>query len=103
MNDFLTRLAVTVNTGSDPDSTTTVNIPTGSADSLLANGLNLVYFLAGVAAIVVIIIAGIMYTISSGDAGRMTKAKNLLTYAIVGLVVVLVAFTVTNFFIGRFS
>jgi len=101
MNDLLIRLAVA--TGTDPNSTTTVNIPTTDASDLLTNGLNLVYFLAGTISVIVIIIAGIMYASSSGDAGRITKAKNLLTYSVVGLIIVLVAFIVTNFVIGRFS
>jgi len=78
-------------------------IPTVGGDSLLHNGLNLVYFIAGALAVIVIIIAGIMYTISSGDAGRVAKAKNLLTYAIVGLIVVLCAYTITGFVMGRFN
>ncbi len=101
MNELLILLAIS--TGTDPNSTTSVNIPTGSADSLLTNALNLTYFLAGAIAVIVIIFAGIMYTTSSGDAGRATKAKNLLTYSIVGLIVVLVAFIITNFVIGRFQ
>ncbi len=101
MNELLILLAIS--TGTDPNSTTSVNIPTGSADSLLTNALNLTYFLAGAIAVIVIIFAGIMYTTSSGDAGRVTKAKNLLTYSIVGLIVVLVAFIITNFVIGRFQ
>lgn len=103
MKQLLTQLAQTIPTGSDPNSTTTVNIPTTSGATLLGNGLNLMYFVAGVVAIIVIIIAGIMYVSSSGDAGRVAKAKNLLTYSIVGLVIVLVAFVVTNFIIGRFN
>jgi len=81
----------------------TVGIPTMSGDELLRNGLNLTYFLAGTVAVIVIIIAGIMYTTSSGDAARITRAKNLLTYSIVGLVIVLSAFAITNFVIWRFG
>ena len=44
-----------------------------------------------------------MYVTSTGDAGRVTKAKNLLTYAIVGLIIILSAFAITNFVIGRFN
>ena len=95
MTNFLTQFAQKVNAGD-------AGIPTMSGDTLLTNGLNLTYFLAGTIAVIVIIIAGIMYVSSSGDAGRVTKAKNLLTYSIVGLIIVLVAFTVTNFVIGRF-
>jgi hypothetical protein len=101
MNDLLLRFAIA--TGTDPNSTTTVNIPTTSGDELLTNGLNLMYFLAGTVAVIVIIIGGIMYASSSGDAGRITKAKNLLTYSIVGFIIVLVAFTITAFVTGRFA
>lgn len=78
-------------------------IPTMNGDQLLTNALNLTYFIAGVVAVIVIISAGLMYTTSSGDSSRVAKAKNLLTYAIVGLVVVLTAFVITNFIIGRFQ
>jgi len=81
----------------------TPEIRTLSADQLLTNSLNLVYFLAGTVAVIVIIVAGVMYAISSGDAGRVAKAKNLLTYAIVGIIVVVTAFVITNFVIGRFN
>lgn len=78
------------------------NIPTLSGDALLTNILNLAYFIAGLVAVVVIIVAGIMYTSSSGDSGRVSIAKNALTYALVGLIVVVSAFVLTNFVIGRF-
>lgn len=77
-------------------------IPEATGDALLGNGLELVYFIAGAIAVVVIIVSGIFYVISNGDAGRVAKAKNYLTYAIVGLVVVLMAWGITNFVIGRF-
>lgn len=80
-----------------------VGIPTMDGNTLLANALNLTYFIAGAVAVIVIIAAGIFYVISSGDPGRITKAKNLLTYAIVGLIIVVSAFVITNFVIGRFN
>ncbi len=95
MKNFLVQFAQKIDAGSS-------GIPTMSGDELLKNGLNLTYFLAGVIAVITIVIAGIMYTSSSGDAGRVAKAKNLLLYSIVGLVLVLVAFTITNFVIGSF-
>lgn len=99
MKNFITQFAE--NVPKVPASSS--GIPTISGDSLLTNGLNLTYFLAGVIAVIVIIVAGIMYTTSSGDASKVTKAKNLLTYSIVGLIVVLTAFVITNFVIGRFK
>lgn len=78
-------------------------IPTMSGDDLLKNSLNLAYFLAGIITVIVIIVAGLMYVTSSGDSGRVAKAKNLLTYSIVGLIIVMSAFVITNFVIGRFQ
>ena len=94
--NFLTHFADKIDAGS-------VGVPQMDGQTLLTNGLNLTYFLAGTIAIIVIIIAGIMYVTSSGDAGKVAKAKNLLTYAIVGIVVVMVAFVVTSFVSGRFK
>ena len=96
MSKFLIQLGQAIDAGK-------AGIPTMSGDKLLINGLNLTYFLAGVIAVIVIIIAGILYITSTGDSGKVAKAKNLLTYSIVGLVVVLLAFVITNFVIGRFA
>lgn len=84
-------------------STTTTGVPALSSEQLLQNGLNIVYFAAGTIAIIVILIAGINYATSAGDAGKVTRAKNMLTYSIVGLIIILAAFAITNFVIGRFS
>ncbi|OYX42855.1 hypothetical protein B7Y94_02850 [Candidatus Saccharibacteria bacterium 32-49-12] len=43
-----------------------------------------------------VIIAGINYVTSSGDASKVTKAKNMIIYTVVGLIVILLAFGVTN-------
>lgn len=96
MKHFLLQFAQKIDAGQ-------VGIPEANENQLLLNGLNLVYFLAGAIAVITIVIAGVLYSSSSGDAGRITKAKNLLTYAIIGIIIIVVAFAVTNFVIGRFS
>lgn len=96
INDLLLKLAVTIGPGGQID-----NVPTLTGDEVLQNGLNLAYFLAGIIAVIVIIVGGIMYATSAGDSGAVTKAKNLILFAVVGLVVVLSAFAITNFVIGR--
>lgn len=96
MKSYITQFAQKVDAG-------TAGIPQMSGNELLTNGLNLTYFIAGTVAVIVIIFSGILYVSSSGDTGRVTKAKNLLTYSVVGLIIVLVAFTITNFVIGRFA
>lgn len=98
MKTMLNNFAALLNPG-DVD-----NLPTSTDGSdILAGGLNLVYFIAGVAAVIVLIIAGIMYVTSNGDQNGIERAKNMILYAIVGLVVIVVAFTITQIVIGRFA
>ena len=91
---FLTQLAKGIDAGA-------AGIQKVDADSLLTNILNMVYYIGGSVAVIVIVFAGIMYVASAGDAGRITRAKNMILYAVVGLIVILAAFAITNFVIGR--
>ena len=68
----------------------------------LTSVMNVVYVVAGVVAIIIIIVAGILYSLSSGDPGKASKAKNAIIYSVVGLVVVLSAYAIMNFVVGRF-
>lgn len=79
-----------------------VGIPKATESGLLQNILNPVYFWAGAIAVIVIIIGGFMYVTSSGDASRVTRAKNAIIAACLGLIIILTAFVITNFVIGRF-
>ena len=77
-------------------------ISTEGADGIVIDVLNTAYFIAGIAAIIVIVIAGLLYTISDGDSAKVTRAKNAIVYAVVGLIIVLSAFVITGFILGRF-
>lgn len=79
-----------------------VGIPQVGADKVLSGVLNTVYFAAGIAAVIVIIICGILYSVSQGDAAKTKRAKDGILYSVVGLVVIMMAFVITNFIIGRF-
>lgn len=74
-------------------------IPDASHFSLKAI-LNAVYFWAGAVAVIIIVIAGFMYVLSSNDSSQITKAKNAILSAVIGLIIVLLAFGITNIVIG---
>lgn len=57
----------------------------------------------GGVAVIVIIIAGIMYTTSSGDSGKITAAKNTIIYAAVGLVVAILAGAIVSLVATQFK
>ena len=66
------------------------------AGSLIALLINVLLFLVGSLAVIMIIWAGISYTTSAGDAAKVTRAKNTLTYSIVGLVVAFIAYAIVK-------
>lgn len=74
--------------------------PKDVSSTTVGNILGAVYFLAGIVAVIVIIIGGIRYVVSNGDSGQVQSAKNTVTYAVVGLIVVLAAAAITQFVIN---
>lgn len=58
-------------------------------------------YLIGIIAVIMIIVGGVKYTASNGDASRIKSAKDTITYAIVGLVLALLSFIIVNFVISR--
>lgn len=65
--------------------------------------VNVMLFILGAIAVIMIIIGGIRYTTSNGDAGQVSSAKNTILYAVVGLVVAILAYAIVNFVISSFK
>ena len=55
---------------------------------------------AGIIAVIIIIVGGIYYTTSQGDPGRVVRAKNTIIYAIIGLIITLLAAAIVNMILG---
>ena len=63
---------------------------------------NTILFLVGAIAVIMLIIGGVRYTISGGDSKQVESAKNTIMYAIIGIVVVILAYAIVNFVIISF-
>ena len=61
--------------------------------------LNAVIAILGLACVIVVILGGVGSMTSSGDAGKVKKAKDTILYGIVGLVICVLAFALVNFVI----
>jgi len=70
------------------------------AGSIFTTIVNVLLFVIGAISVIMLIIGGIRYTISAGDSGNVTAAKNTILYAIVGLVIAFLAFAVVNWVLG---
>lgn len=79
-----------------------VGIAKTNAGDVVNGVLNTAYFAAGIIGVIVIIISALFYVTSQGDSSKIKRAKDGILYAVVGLIVVMVAFVITNFIIGRF-
>jgi len=64
---------------------------------------NVLLFIIGAISVIMLIIGGIRYVVSGGDSAAITSAKNTILYAIVGVVVAILAYALVNFVITSFA
>jgi len=70
-------------------------------DATWGNIIGAVFVFTGAWALLFIVIGAIRYSASAGDQGLISKAKDTILYAVIGLVVSVLAFTVVQFVLGR--
>ena len=73
------------------------------ADELVQTIISVLLFAIGVVSVIMIIVGGLRYTTSNGDSNQVTSAKNTILYAVIGLVVALLAFVIVNFVVDQFD
>lgn len=65
--------------------------------------VNVLLFIIGAISVIMLILGGIRYTISQGDSSAVTSAKNTILYAVIGIVVAILAYAVVNFVVGSIA
>jgi multisubunit Na+/H+ antiporter MnhB subunit len=78
---------------------------TGQTDltDLIKIIVNIMLFILGAIAVIMIIIGGIRYTTSNGEAANTKAAKDTILYAVIGLVVAILAYAIVNFVLDAFK
>jgi TRAP-type C4-dicarboxylate transport system permease small subunit len=76
-------------------------IPKVPMDDLVKNVLNIVYFVVGIVAVIIVIVAGFKYITSNGEPEKAQKALHTIIDCSIGIAVVIFAFAITNFVVGR--
>ncbi len=64
---------------------------------------NTVLYIVGIISVIMLIYGGLRYVISGGDSKKVTDAKNTILYAIIGLIVSILAFAIVNFVINAIT
>ena len=62
--------------------------------------VNIVIGVLGIVCVIVMIIGGINYMTSSGDSGKVKKAKDTILYGVIGLIICILAVAIINFVIS---
>lgn len=70
-------------------------------DGVMTKAARVIAMMVGVAAVIMVIIGGIQYVISSGDPANTKNAKNTILYAIIGLVIASLAQGIIQFVLVR--
>jgi hypothetical protein len=71
--------------------------PTG----VVTKAVRLLSIVTGIASVIIIMLAGLQYMIAEGDSSKVSSAKNTLLYALVGLVITIVARSIVAFVLNK--
>lgn len=72
----------------------------GDFEDFLKDIVNILLFIIGTISVIMIIVGGLRYVLSGGDANSIKAGKDTVLYAIIGLVVALMAYAIINWVIG---
>lgn len=88
------------------DNPNTISSATGGQTSARALILTIVNFFLGflgLIAVLMVIYGGVMIVTSAGDPGKADKGKKILTYAAIGIVIILLSFAFVSTILGAGS
>ncbi len=74
-----------------------------SLQSYISLIINVLLGLIGVVAVIMLIYGGFRYVLSGGNEKSTSAAKDTILFAIIGIVVAVLAFAIVNFVIGGLS
>ncbi len=102
-----TAMAATCNPSGGIQAGADCAAPTGAKSTLFGPSgtftviTNTLIFIIGAVAVIMLIIGGFRYVLSSGNADAVQSAKNTILYAIIGIVVAVLAYAIVNFVLTR--
>lgn len=84
------------------ESSDTPNDLFGSA-GIFKTIVDILLFVIGAIAVIMLIIGGVRYTTSNGDQKAVESAKNTIMYAIIGIVVAILAYAIVGFVVNSLA
>lgn len=82
------------------------DLQTGGDDTTVEGGItdlvNVLLFALGAVAVIMIIFGGFRMVTSNGNADQIKSGKNTIMYAVIGLIVAILAYAIVNFVVNAF-
>ena len=72
-------------------------------NTVIQSVINILLFIVGAASVIMLIVGGIRYVVSAGDQQAVSNAKNTILYAIVGIIVAILAYAAVQFVFNTFG
>ena len=69
--------------------------------AVIKNIIQVLLIAGGVIAVIVIIVGGLRYMTSNGEQAQVKSAKDTILYAVIGLVVTMVAYAIVTWVVGK--
>jgi len=79
----------------------TTNSPISGTAGVINKVTDIIAFAAGAVAVIMVIYGGFTYIISNGDPSKITKARQIIIYALAGLVIIILAREIVVFVINK--
>lgn len=73
-----------------------------NVQGVVNSGVQMFLWVIGVASVIMIVVAGILYVTSAGDPGKTKTAKDAVLYAVIGLGVALLGSAIISFVSAQF-
>ena len=73
----------------------------GEIGNVAQNIINVVIAVLGIVAVLFVVIGAAQYMTSQGDPSKLKKAKDTIVYAVLGVVLAVLAYAIVNFVLGN--
>jgi len=77
------------------------NADSPTLTSVIHTVINILSYLIGIAAIIMILVGGFKYITAGGESNKITSAKNAIVFALIGLVIASLAQILVRFVLTR--
>ena len=97
---LLKQLALTVQEGAEAAKGWGMPSELVGDGGVLTQATDVILYIVGVISVIMLIYGGLRYVISGGDSKKVTDAKNTVLYAIIGLIIAILAYAIVHFVIN---